>query len=73
MNVYDLNESRLDEDLRLLRVRLGLATAFIMVVTLIGTVGYRAISPTSTWVDSFYMTAITLATFTSSSASCQHP
>jgi voltage-gated potassium channel len=62
VNVYDLKENSLDEDLRLLRVRLSIATAFILMVTIIGTVGYRLISPESSWIDTFYMTAITLAT-----------
>jgi voltage-gated potassium channel len=62
VNVYDLNENRLDEDLRQLRVRLSIATVFIVMVTIIGTVGYKILSPHTPWVDTFYMTAITLAT-----------
>ena len=45
VNVYDLRETSLDEDLRVLRVRLGIATAFIVIVTAVGTVGYRLFSP----------------------------
>jgi voltage-gated potassium channel len=35
----------------------------LLVVTTVGTLGYHAIgAPTATWIDSFYMTFITIAT-----------
>lgn len=43
--------------------RLANGALFLLLVQLIGTVGYRYIGrPTATWIDSFYMTFITIAT-----------
>lgn len=62
MNAYDVSQTELDEDLRQLRFRLAGAALFIVAVTIVGTLGYRIIDPKAGWVDSFYMTAITLTT-----------
>lgn len=51
-----------DEDLQRLQVRLTAAALFLVVVVLVGTVGFRRISPGTSWVDAFYMTTITLTT-----------
>jgi voltage-gated potassium channel len=59
---YDVFGSDTEEDLRLLRVRLAAAAVFLVAVTVAGTVGYRVIDPSVSWVDAFYMTAITLTT-----------
>ena len=61
LNVYDLSETSLDDDLRILRTRLAKATVFILAVSIVGTIGFRVIHPQSGWIDAFYMTAITLS------------
>lgn len=50
------------QDLKELGFRLGVAAAFLLGVLLVGTVGFRLIDPTATWLDAFYMTTITLTT-----------
>ena len=62
MNPYDAPQSDWEEDLRQLRVRLAAAAFFLVAVTGTGTVGYKIIDSTVSWVDAFYMTAITLTT-----------
>lgn len=43
--------------------RLAYGTLLLLLITLVGTVGYHQIgAPSATWVDSFYMTFITIAT-----------
>lgn len=46
------------------RIRQGFlaGTAALVLVHAAGTVGYRLLSPQSTWIDCFYMTFITIAT-----------
>lgn len=42
--------------------RLGAAALFLVVVLLLGTVGFKFFEPGSTWLDALYMTTITLTT-----------
>ncbi|HQY75801.1 MAG TPA: NAD-binding protein [Rhodoferax sp.] len=43
--------------------RLAYGSVLLLIITVIGTLGYHEIgSPNATWVDSFYMTFITIAT-----------
>lgn len=43
--------------------RLAYGSVLLLVITVIGTLGYHEIgSPNATWIDSFYMTFITIAT-----------
>ena len=43
--------------------RLAYGSLVLLLITLIGTVGYHEIgAPRATWIDSFYMTFITIAT-----------
>ena len=51
-----------DEDVRELRLRLTAAGLFLLAVVLVGIVGYRLLVPGTGWVDSLYMTVITLTT-----------
>lgn len=62
MDFHEFTGQQWDEDLRRLRTRLAWATAFLAGIFLVGTVGYRLIAPGTSWVDAFYMTAITLTT-----------
>ncbi len=42
---------------------LAYGTALLLLITLVGTLGYHSIgAPNATWIDSFYMTFITIAT-----------
>lgn len=59
---HDLTSRDWEDDLRRLRLRMAAAATFLAVVTLVGVMGYRYLAPDSTWVDAFYMTAITLTT-----------
>ncbi len=62
LTAFDVYGNDLDEELRLLRVRLAGAALFMVAVTVVGTIGYRVIDPDVSVVDAFYMTAITLTT-----------
>ncbi len=62
MNIYEPTAPDWEDDLRELRVRLLAALVFMVAVTLVGTVGFHIIDPSSGWVRSFFMTAITLTT-----------
>ncbi len=57
-----LAASGADQDLRQLRRRLTGAALFLVVVLVVGVVGYRIIDPDTTFVDALYMTVITLTT-----------
>lgn len=58
----DLTSPQWEDDLRRLRFRMAAAALFLAAVTLVGVMGYRLLAPGSTWVNAFYMTAITLTT-----------
>lgn len=62
MDPYDISNTDWEDDLRQLRWRLASAALFLLVVTLVGVVGYHLMAPHRSWVDAFYMTAITLTT-----------
>ena len=62
MEHYQPTATQWEDDLLDLRVRLLKALAFILLVTLVGVVGFSIIDPDAGWVRAFYMTAITLTT-----------
>ena len=62
LDPHDLAAQDWEEDLRRLRFRMTSAALFLLVVTLLGVLGYHFLAPQSSWVDAFYMTAITLTT-----------
>lgn len=62
MDVYEPSAQDWERDLRDLRVRLLGALAFMVAVTLVGTVGFKVIDPSAGWIRAFFMTAITLTT-----------
>lgn len=62
MDFYQPTAQQWDEDLRELRVRLSGAMAFLISVTVIGTLGFKMIDPSAGWIRAFFMTAITLTT-----------
>lgn len=62
MDFYEPSAQDWERDLKALRGRLTGALAFLLFVTLVGTVGFRLIDPTAGWVRAFFMTAITLTT-----------
>ncbi len=51
-----------EQDLRELGFRLGVAGLFLGAVLLVGTLGFKVVDPGASWVDSLYMTTITLTT-----------
>ena len=51
-----------EQDLRDLGFRLGAAALFLLSVFLVGTLGFKMVSPGVTWLDALYMTTITLTT-----------
>ncbi len=62
MDPHDTYSADWDEDVRELRVRLAAGGLFLLAVVLVGTVGYRLIEPSASWIDALYMTVITLTT-----------
>lgn len=62
MDFYEPTAQQSDEDLKELRVRLMAGLAFLLVVTVVGTIGFKVIDPAGDWVRAFFMTAITLTT-----------
>lgn len=62
LDFYETTAREWEADLRELRQRLLGALAFMVAVTLLGTVGFWIIDPDSGLVRSFFMTAITLTT-----------
>ena len=52
----------MSSDLRILRRRLATGAAFLVILVVVGTVGYRVLAPAASWVDALYMTVITLTT-----------
>lgn len=62
MDVYEPTAQDWERDLNVLKVRLLWALAFMIGVTVVGTVGFHVIDPGAGWVRSFFMTAITLTT-----------
>ena len=62
MAFYEPTAKEWEGDLKDLRVRLLKATTFLLVVTAVGTIGFRIIDPAAGWVRAFFMTAITLTT-----------
>ncbi len=62
MDVYEPTPQDYEQDLKELRVRLLGGLAFMVGVTLVGTVGFHLIDPDAGWVRAFFMTAITLTT-----------
>ena len=62
MDFYEPTAQDWERDLKALRRRLTGALAFMLAVTLVGTVGFRLIDPSAGWVRAFFMTAITLTT-----------
>lgn len=62
MHYYEPNAREWEADLRELRGRLTKAFAFLVLVTLVGIVGFSVIDPDAGGIRAFYMTAITLTT-----------
>jgi len=62
VDVYEPTPQDYEQDLKELRVRLLGGLAFMVGVTLVGTVGFHLIDPDAGWVRAFFMTAITLTT-----------
>ena len=62
MDVYEPTTQDWERDLKDLRVRLFVGLAYMVAVTLTGTVGFHIIDPAAGWVRAFFMTAITLTT-----------
>lgn len=62
MQRSQLSRSEWDEDVRELGFRLVAAGLFLVVVLLLGVIGYRVIEPGAGWIDALYMTVITLTT-----------
>lgn len=62
VDFYEPTASHWDADLRELRLRLLWALVFLVAAILVGTVGFRVIDPAASWVESFFMTIITLTT-----------
>jgi len=59
---YQPTTRKWEHDIRELRVRLLGGLAFMLAVTVAGTVGYHLIDPEAGWIRAFFMTAITLTT-----------
>ncbi|NJD19749.1 MAG: potassium channel protein, partial [Gemmatimonadetes bacterium] len=59
---YDLIPQDIKRDLRDLRVRLLGGLAFMVAISVLGTVGFHVIDPAAGWVRAFFMTVITLTT-----------
>ena len=55
-------DSEWEEDVRELRLRLGVAALFLLAVLVFGVIGYKVIDPSAGWIDVIYMTVITLTT-----------
>ena len=55
-------DSDWEEDVRELRVRVGVAALFLLAVLVVGVIGYKIIEPSAGWIDVIYMTVITLTT-----------
>jgi len=62
VDVYEPTSKHWERDLRDLRFRLLGVIAFLLVITLVGTVGFHIIDPDAGWVRAYFMTAITLTT-----------
>lgn len=62
MDYYEPTSTQWERDLGDLRLRLLKALGFIILVTIIGTVGFSVIDPSAGLVRAFFMTAITLTT-----------
>jgi voltage-gated potassium channel len=62
VDFYEPSARESEEDLRELRARMMAGLAFLMVVTAVGTIGFKVIDPSGDWVRAFFMTAITLTT-----------
>lgn len=62
VDLYEPTPQDWERDLRVLQVRLLWALAFMLGVTVVGTVGFHLIDPGAGWVRAFFMTAITLTT-----------
>lgn len=62
VDYYEPNAREWEADLRELRGRLTKASAFLVLVTLVGIVGFSVIDPDAGVIRAFYMTAITLTT-----------
>jgi len=52
----------MDANLRQLRRRLASGAVFMLSVLVLGVAGYRVLAPSGSWLDSLYMTVITLTT-----------
>ncbi|MBI4545042.1 MAG: potassium channel protein [Gemmatimonadetes bacterium] len=59
---FGLSDPTLEQNLRLLRGRLAKGALFMLLVLLVGVLGYRIIDPTASPVDALYMAIITLTT-----------
>ncbi len=62
MDFYEPSAKELDREMRDMRRRLLGALALILIVTVIGIVGFSIIDPDAGLIRAFYMTAITLTT-----------
>ena len=62
LDIYSPTPQDIERDLKELRVRLLGGLAFMVGVTVLGTVGFHVIDPAAGWVRAFFMTAITLTT-----------
>ncbi len=62
MKIYETNAPDWEQDLGDLKLRLMAALIFMVVITMVGTLGFHLIDPSAGWVRSFFMTAITLTT-----------
>jgi voltage-gated potassium channel len=62
MDYYEPSATKFDQDMEELRARLQGALSFLLLVTLVGILGFMAIDPSAGPVRAFFMTAISLTT-----------
>ena len=62
MDAYEPSSKDWERDLHDLRIRILGAAFFLLVITLVGTIGFKIIDPSAGWVRAWFMTAITLTT-----------
>ena len=62
MEYYEPKAAKYERDMVELRRRLLGSLAFILIVTVVGIVGFRVIDPSAGFIRAFFMTAITLTT-----------
>lgn len=62
MDYYEPSAKKFDQDMIELRARLRGALSFLMLVTIVGVIGFMAIDPSAGPVRAFFMTAISLTT-----------